>query len=462
MPTHKQLAEASVAAELSGLSLRQNFAWTLTGNVVYAMCQWAMVIALAKWTNASMIGQFALGLAIATPVLMFANLQLRAVQAVDTERRYAFGDYLGLRTLTTLAGVALITLAAWVTGSHLAAKLVILAVGAAKAIESISDVFFGLFQLNNRLDQIGKSMVTKGVVSLLALSATLYVTRNVLWGVIALALGWLAVLILFDIPRGVRFLSASRTGQSVYQAFAGRWLAARPHYQLDQQSRLIRLAFPLGVVMTLISVNMNIPRYFVHSHAGEKSLGIYSTMAYIMVAVVTIADAMGNSATPRLSRLYAAGELSRFVSLVLKLLGLGLIFGVAGVLVAYLVGPQLLAFLYGPEYAAHAHVFVWIMVAAGIGAIASLLTYCITAAKCFRPQVPMFALVVSCNFIACSILVPASGLTGAAVASVISSLTHTIVAAGVLGYLVLGPSSGSRDSAPVPGYDDDSTMKVRA
>jgi O-antigen/teichoic acid export membrane protein len=187
-------------------------------------------------------------------------------------------------------------------------------------------------------------------------------------------------------------------------------------------------------------------------------------MAYIMVAVITIADAMGNSATPRLSRLYAAGELSRFVSLslVLKLLALGLLFGASGVLVAYLAGPQLLTFLYGPEYAAHAHVFVWIMVAAGVGAIAALLTYCITSAKCFRPQVPMFALVVACNFAACTILVPASGLTGAAIASVISCLVHTILAAAVLGYLVLTPSSGSRESAPVPGYADDSTMEVRA
>jgi O-antigen/teichoic acid export membrane protein len=138
------------------------------------------------------------------------------------------------------------------------------------------------------------------------------------------------------------------------------------------------------------------------------------------------------------------------------------LFGALGVLAAYRAGPQLLAFLYGPEYAAHAHVFVWIMVAAGIGATASLLTYCITAARCFRPQVPMFAIVVGCNFVACSVLVPASGLTGAAEASVISSLTHTIVAAGVLGYLILGPSPGSQQAAPVPGYHEDSTMKVRA
>ena len=30
------------------LSLRKNFAWTLSGNIVYSGCQWGMLIALAK------------------------------------------------------------------------------------------------------------------------------------------------------------------------------------------------------------------------------------------------------------------------------------------------------------------------------------------------------------------------------------------------------------------------------
>ncbi len=67
-----------------GLSLRSNFAWVLAGNVVYAACQFGMIIALAKLGSSIMVGQFSLGLAIATPVLMFTNLHLRAVQATDS------------------------------------------------------------------------------------------------------------------------------------------------------------------------------------------------------------------------------------------------------------------------------------------------------------------------------------------------------------------------------------------
>src|SRR5215471_13039004 len=87
---------------IEGLTLRLNFVWALAGNISYALCQWGMIVALAKMSSSFMVGQFSLGLAISTPVLMFTNLQLRSVQATDVKRFYSFGSYLGLRTLTTM------------------------------------------------------------------------------------------------------------------------------------------------------------------------------------------------------------------------------------------------------------------------------------------------------------------------------------------------------------------------
>jgi hypothetical protein len=58
-------AEAALAAPTGGLSLRKNFSWTFVGNVVYAACQWGILVALAKLGTPEMVGQFTLGLAVA-------------------------------------------------------------------------------------------------------------------------------------------------------------------------------------------------------------------------------------------------------------------------------------------------------------------------------------------------------------------------------------------------------------
>ena len=78
-------------------SLRSNVAWALAGNVGYAACQWAVLVVVARLGSAADVGRLALGLALSAPVMILANLQLRAVQATDALHEHPFGIYLGLR-----------------------------------------------------------------------------------------------------------------------------------------------------------------------------------------------------------------------------------------------------------------------------------------------------------------------------------------------------------------------------
>src|SRR5436305_1160496 len=106
-------------------SLSANFLWSLAGTLVFAGCQWGMLVALTKLGDAEMVGQFALALAITAPVFMFTNLQLRGIQATDARREYAFGDYLSLRLAMTALGLTVVTGFALLTGYTLATAAVI-------------------------------------------------------------------------------------------------------------------------------------------------------------------------------------------------------------------------------------------------------------------------------------------------------------------------------------------------
>ena len=133
MVTSKSVAQT----ERKGLALRANFSWTFAGNLVYAVSQWAMLTVLAKLGTPKMVGQFALGLAIATPVITFTNLALRQAQATDARAEYHFGDYLALRLIMTLLALTIIAGIA-VAGytSQPQTMMVILMMGLAKACEA--------------------------------------------------------------------------------------------------------------------------------------------------------------------------------------------------------------------------------------------------------------------------------------------------------------------------------------
>src|SRR5262249_13916104 len=135
LPDPAPTSPPKIAARAS--SLRWNFSWTFVGNVVYSACQWGMLVLLAKIGNPQMVGQYGLGMAIATPVLAFSSLQIRAVLTTDVSERIHFGEYLGFRLLTTLLSLVVITGIAFRSGHAIP---VIIAIGVAQAIEMVADL----------------------------------------------------------------------------------------------------------------------------------------------------------------------------------------------------------------------------------------------------------------------------------------------------------------------------------
>jgi O-antigen/teichoic acid export membrane protein len=397
------------------LSLKKNFAWTLMGNVVYAGCQWMMLMVMAKLGSPEQVGQFSLGLAVTAPVITFANLQLRGIQATDARREYTFGDYLTLRLITTTAAVAFIFGMAFIGHYQIETAHVIFWVGASEAADVLSDICYGLFQQEERMDRVSRSMLIKGPVSLVALTLGIYLTGKVSWGVAGLAVASAGMLFGYDMRVG-RALLGARNSLGDF----------RPRWNGQVLSRLALTALPLGLVMSLISLNGNMPRYFLERVLGERDLGIFSAIAYLVVAGSTVVSALGQSASPRLAKHYAAGDAPGFRRLLLQLVGVGAGLGVGGVLFTWVLGKPLLTLLYKAEYGQHRDILVLSMVAAAIGFVGSFLGYGMTAARYFKAQLPLFAAVTVILAAACYWLVPAFGLRGAAMASIIGAFVQTL------------------------------------
>lgn len=404
-----------------GLSLRWNFAWTLTGNVIYGACQWGMLVALAKLGSPQMVGQYALGLAIGGPVMMLANLSLRAVQVTDARNEYGFGFYLALRLVTTAAALAAIGAIAVAAGYRWETALVVFLVGLAKSVESVSDILYGLFQKFERLDRIAIAMMLRGLGSLVSFALALWVTGRLAWSVAVLAGWWAVVLLTYEY----------RTGVILLRSYAGPEERFAPSWEWRRLARLARLSLPLGVVMVLVSLNINIPRYFVEHYLGEAALGYFAALGYVMVAGYTVMGALGQSASPRLAR-YHVSDRPAYTRLLAKMVLLALAVGGAGILIAALWGRPLLTLLYRRDYAQYADVFVWIMVAAAIFYVASMFGYSMTSARIFRAQVPLFA--TSCLSIAltCALLVKSYGLLGGATALVVGASVSAIGGGSIL------------------------------
>jgi O-antigen/teichoic acid export membrane protein len=376
-----------------------------------------MISALAKLGDAALVGCYALGLAITAPVFMFTNLQLRGVQATDARSEFAFADYFTLRLLASLTGLLVIcgiVLAGrydYVTGA------VILLVGLSKAIESLSDVIAGLLQKAERLHRVAISLMIRGCFSVLAFGAAFWFSRSLIAAVAALVAVWLSVFVFYDLRQARDLI------QGTSRFFAFDW---------PQLKTLALVSAPLGIVMTLCSLNVNIPRYILVHSLGQADLGIFASLAYLLVAINLVINALGQAVSSRLARMFAEGEAERFRAVLGKLLVFAALILVLGVPLAKLIGQPLLTFIYRPEYGEHLSLFVIMMATAGVCSIASFLGYGMTAARSFRMQVPVVCVSTLATVLLSLILIPRMGMNGAAFALFIGACVQAIGSAVVL------------------------------
>jgi len=392
------------------VSLRRNFAWTVSGNVVYAICQWGILIVIAKLGTPTMMGQFALGLAISAPVFMMTSLQLRTVLATDARGEYRLGNYLALRVLGTALGLAVIGGFVLVSGLRRETAVVVLLVSLAKAADSMSDIIYGFWQKHEHFDKIAIALGGRGVGSVAAMGAVLYLTRSVALSTAAMALFWVLWLATYERSGAKSLLSSISARERL-----------RPEWDQAKGRQLVVLTSPLGIVMLMLSLNANIPRYFIEHYFGEAMLGYFAAMAYVSVAGNTVMSAMGQSAVPRLAR-YFHSDRRAFLRLLKKMILLGAVLGIAGIGVAFFFGPEVLQLLYRADYAQYPAVFTWLMAAAAVAYVSSMLGYGITAARKFRPQVPLVLGAAAITATACWFLIPTQQFLGSAYAVLIGAV----------------------------------------
>lgn len=406
-------------------SLRTDFSWTFVGNAIYAGGQFLVLMLLAKLVSPELVGQYALGLAIVYPVMMLTNLQLRAVMTSGASRQANFGDYLSLRLLTTSVALGIIFAITQVLGYRWKLTVVVLMVGLAYAVETISDVYYARLQLHDRMAEISKSLIARALLSVLALAVITYVSRSLLLGIAGIVLARTIVLFGYDVCGRTHGLNGPSKSFSRIEELA-------PRFNLRVHRELLWVSFPLGVVVLLTTLNSSVPSYFIKHALGERDLGIFTAVGFVISVGNMAVVSLGQSAFTRLAKSYAAGNLVAFGSLIAKLLAFGAALGLCGMIISKVAGREILTILFRPEYAERADLLPWIMAVGGVLFMAQFLGFGMTAAGYYNSQVILNILANVALFAGCYWLVARQGLLGATLAMLVAAIVQLAGSALVL------------------------------
>lgn len=387
--------------------------WLFSSNLLYAGCQWATVVGLAKLGAPAPLGYLGLALAVATPVVLITGFALRTFQATDVTRRYAFADYLNLRLAANVLAAAIILVVAAFGRMERAAVAILVPIGVAKLAEATSETCYGLAQRHDRMRFVAVSRMGRGALGLGALLGVVAVGGTLAKGAWALAGAWTAFLLLVDL----------RAARALEPAFA--------RSDVRTLWRLARESVPLGAVNGVYAVTQSVPRYLLALSHGAAAVGYYTALSSVSPALTQLAAAVCHAAAPRLGWA-AVGDGRRYRVLVVRLLGAAAL--MSGLLVAAtaLVGRRFLVLAYAEDYAVYHTTFVVVALAAGLGVVNEVGYIALVAARRLDLLLGVQSLGLVVTALAGAALVPPAGVGGAAAAVALGGAATVLAATWVL------------------------------
>lgn len=423
---------------LSPLSLRVNFAWTFLGNALVAVCQLLLMALLLREGGDATTGQYILGLAISAPVFMFAGLDLRTLQATDSNGEGRFIEYLSLRLISGSLALLLVPVIAAASGYRGETLAVIFGVGLGRFFLLISDTFNGLMQKSERMDRVAHSIILKGILSTLVLAVTFLLTGSLVAAVLAEALTRFLVLAFYDLPLGCRLVREQETDDIS--------VASLRTVEFQRLRKLTFRSLPLAFKVMLVSLDTHITRYFVTGMASLGAVGVFGPIASGAGAASMVGKALNQSVSAKLGRLATAGEPQSFLRFIRRVQLLYLVLGCAGIVFTMMAGGALLAIV-RPDLLAYQTVLTLVVVSVALDLQNGIVDMSLVAARRIAPLAPACGMSVITSAIGCWFLIPLLGLSGAALAMIAGRVTRLVI---LNASLIV---QTRRESPPVPASD---------
>lgn len=409
-------------------SIRANMLWNVFGNAVFATSQWLVIVVIARSQGAETVGAYAYALALVSPVMAFAMLNMRTAQVTDQEDAYKLTTYVHLRLIAlTVAAVCIVGFGLAQQGhSDISVVGLLLALTILKGLEALSDVAHGFLHRHEHMRPIAVSKSLRGTGQVLLLFVVVRATESLTAGLATMCAA-AAFALAGDAynSRRLRQRLALREGPALW---------ASPEWR--KLYRLAALCTPLGIGAFLDSLNANTPRYFIEAFRSRAELGHYAAIGHLLTGQAVFFMAVAEAVRPRLAR-YRLESTRAFWKLTTQLAAVAGLLSVAALIVALLFGGPLLAFVYGPEFAEETSLLVWMLAAGVPWNLAGVAGTALGAARRFRALMISFIGMTAVTAISGWFLVPSNGTLGAAwslAAGMVCRLIISIVA------LVVGQS----------------------
>ena len=314
-------------------SQKKDYIWNSLGSLLQSAISPALLISITRLNGIDDSGLFSFALSLSVVFWVVSLWGGRTYQVSDVKREFSAGGYIVVRFIASLI-VAFSAMIFCVLNGYNAAKTgLIMTLVSFKMLESVADSLYGVLQIHKKLYIAGISLTIKAVLGFGVFMIVDIVTRNISYGVLAILLVNLLVIIFYDILWMRRFENVAINRKLFKKYFS-------------QAVVIMKRTSAVFVVVFLTMFSLNIPRYFLDKSHPDQ-IGYFGIMAMPITLLGLFISFIIQPNVVNLSELLAKGKLKEFARIVGKINHITFGIGMLSVILSYLIGVWILNVIFG-------------------------------------------------------------------------------------------------------------------
>lgn len=377
----------------------RDFIFNSVGIGVWGFVFPLLTIVVTQLVGVDQAGVFSLAFVTGTLLMIIGNYGVRTYQVSDIDEDHSFADY-QINRIMTCALMMLIGYLYCVVRGYEADMLVIsMGVYAYRMVDALADVYEGRLQQMDKMYLAGISQALRSAAVLIVFSIVLFLTRNLGFSCIIMALVAAATLVVITIP-----LALMETPKSE------RWA---PKGVMS----LFKRCFPVFVALFLYCLIDNMPKFMMDGPLSYENQLYFNVLYFPAQGILLTASLLYK---PLLLRIAAAWDNpdDHRTFRVIMLVVFGAIIAITVVNLVFMgwIGIPIMSWLYNTDFEQFRMLMYLMIVAGGITAAIDFIYQLITVQRRQNSVVKLYLITFAFSLIACVALINALGLMGAVIA----------------------------------------------
>lgn len=300
----------------------KDIVWNLFGTFSYMFSLWIISILTMNTLGESGAGVLSLAMIVSNIATSFGSYYVRVYYASDVSKRFSDEDYFFTRMLTNAGGVLIALVFSLAMRYSLATIMSIMLFYLYKVCELFTEIHSGAFQRQGKMYLGSILMGLKGLIVIPFFLVGARLCHSLDIGILLMD----AVALLF-LPLELLFLKKFTAFHFAWRSFSWR-----------QIGKILRICFPLFLVLLCSNLLPSIPKLLFEKMYGEDLLGFYSSIATISVLIQTAASSVLLPVLPKISLTYLKKRFASFYKLLILIAALVIAMGLLAYVLTLFLG----------------------------------------------------------------------------------------------------------------------------